>query len=74
MAAKGSEWTYTGWYVEMLGLTYPNCLPYAFADWDDTEESEDDDLRWRTIIIGSGERVRIPLPPPNPFAIPSNRG
>lgn len=73
-AAKGSDWTYAGWYVEVLGLTYPNLLPYAFADWDDPEEPEDENRRWRTIIIGTGKEVRIPVPPPNPFAAPSNRG
>lgn len=73
-AAKGSDWMYAGWYVEMLGLTYPNRLPFAFADWDGPEEPEGDDTRWRTITIGVGERVRIPLPPPNPFATPGHGG
>jgi hypothetical protein len=32
-AGRGSDWAYTGWYVEMLHLTYPDLLPYALADW-----------------------------------------
>ena len=31
-SAKGSDWRYVGWYVEMLGLPYLNLFPYAFAD------------------------------------------
>lgn len=67
-AAKGSDWTYAGWYVEMLGLTYPNRFPYAFADWDGPEEWENR-TSWRTTIIsnagGDDAQTRIPLPPSN---------
>lgn len=67
-AANGSDRAYAGWYLEMLALTYPNRLPYAFADWDDPEEPQDE-VSWHTIVIGTGDKTRIPLPPSNPFAI-----
>ena len=65
-AGKGSDWPYAGWFVEMLGRTYPNHLPYAFADWDGPEDWEVSDKYWRTITIGEGkgEDVRVPVPPP----------
>lgn len=66
-AAKGSDWTYAGWYVEMLGLTYPNRFPYAFADWDGPEEWSNR-TSWRTIVTDASDadtEVRIPLPPTN---------
>jgi len=37
-ACRGSDVPYAGWYVEMLGRTYPNRLPYALADWDHPED------------------------------------
>jgi hypothetical protein len=59
-AGRGSDWLYAGWYIEMLHLTYPNRFPYAMADWD-----------WEipkgympTMVVGAGEPVQIPLPPP----------
>lgn len=58
-AGRGSDWSYAGWYVEMLGLTYPNRLPYAYSDWEDDPE---DCLP--TISVGASEEVQIPLPPP----------
>src|ERR1035437_2074481 len=57
-AGNGSDWLYAGWYVEVLGLTYPNRFPYALADWDSPEDC------LPTISIGDGEEVLIPLPPP----------
>lgn len=63
-AGKGSDWPYAGWYVEMLGRTYPNHFPYAFADWDGPEDSDVRDKYWRTITIGEGDDVSVPLPPP----------
>lgn len=63
-AGYGSDWPYAGWYVEMLGLTYPNHFPYAFADWDTPEDWAASDKYWRTITIGEGEDVKVPLPPP----------
>lgn len=67
--AKGSDWTYVGWFIEMLGLTYPSRFPYAFADWDGPEEWENRTTSWRTTIIsdtaGDDAEIRIPLPPAN---------
>ena len=55
-AGAGSDWPYAGWYVEMLHLTWPDCLPYCYSDW------VDDDVQ---IMRTVGERrVLIPLPPP----------
>jgi hypothetical protein len=30
---EGRDWTYTGWYVEMLGFAERGHLPVAYADW-----------------------------------------
>lgn len=67
-AGRGSDWPYTGWYVEMLGLTYPNHLPYAFADSDRSTELATRDKYWRTISIGDGSNVIVPMPPPKSTA------
>jgi hypothetical protein len=55
---QGSDWTYAGWYQEMLGLTFPNLLPIAYRE----EGCPQDKL----LTIGpDGETpVIIPLPPP----------
>ena len=66
--AEGSDWTYAGWFVEMLGLTYPNHFPFSFADWDGPEEWENRTSSWRTTMIDAvavGDEIRIPLPPAN---------
>jgi hypothetical protein len=55
-AGRGADWAYTGWYVEMLHLTYPDLVPYTIADWDYPED----------YIPVTGDRdgsVRVPLPP-----------
>ncbi len=55
-AGKGSDWSYAGWYVEMLHLTYPNSFPIAYADWEVPDG----------YLMTTGERtdIRIPMPPP----------
>jgi hypothetical protein len=55
-AGYGSDWIYSGWYLEMLNLTYPERLPIAYADWD----LPDDYLS----STGGHQKIRIPLPPP----------
>jgi len=55
-AGRGSDWRYAGWYSEMLHLTYPDCFPIAYADW----ELPTDCLATN----GESDSVRIPLPPP----------
>jgi hypothetical protein len=55
-AGRGSDWSYAGWYVEMLHLTYPDALPVAYADYDLPTD-------WLT-TVGGNVPVRIPLPPP----------
>ena len=55
---RGSDWSYAGWYVEMLHLTYPNALPIAYANF----------LLPRgyltTDVLGEDPKVQVPLPPP----------
>lgn len=58
-AGRGRDWLYAGWYVEMLGLTYPNRFPYASADW----EVPEDYLPTITIGEDGGAEVHVPLPP-----------
>jgi hypothetical protein len=54
-AARGSDWPYAGWYVEMLHRTYPSALPIAYADWDLPSDC--------MIAIGGAEKIQIPFPP-----------
>lgn len=63
--AKGSDWTYAGWYIEMLGLTYPDLFPFAFADWDGPEDLDARASSWRTTIVSDSNsvNVNIPFPP-----------
>jgi|GEM_PF-762467 len=53
---KGSDWLYAGWYVEMLGKTYPDLFPIAYADW----ELPSDGLE----TTGARREVMLPMPPP----------
>ena len=55
-AGKGADWVYSGWYLEMLHLTYPNSCPVAFTD----------SVFMKEYLATTGKRsgVRIPLPPP----------
>ena len=60
VAASGRDEPYVMWFKEMLRLTDPNHLPYAFADW----ETPDDALE--CISPESGEQLVVPLPPSPP--------
>ncbi len=60
----GSDWPYAGWFVEMLGLAYRSHFPYAFVDWDGLDDPDIGDLYRRSITMGEGDDVRIPLPSP----------
>ena len=55
-AGKGDDPDYVRWYEEMLRITEPDGLPYAYADW----PSPDNCL---SIFYGSMD-IEIPLPPP----------
>lgn len=55
-AGRGRDWVYVGWYVEMLGLTYPDALPIAYSDY----YAADGFLP----TVGPGRCPRIPMPPP----------
>jgi hypothetical protein len=62
-AGRGSDWAYSGWYQEMLGLTHPDLLPIAYRD----EGCPKDRL---LTVGGSRSGVVIPLPPPGECAEP----
>lgn len=51
---KGSDWVYTGWYVEMMHLTYPDAFPYAFADYVPPGD---------VLYANRGRHLTLPLPP-----------
>ena len=55
-AGHGRDWIYVGWYVEMLGVTYPDSFPIAY--W----EGPINEPYLRT--IGRRDGVRVPMPPP----------
>jgi hypothetical protein len=52
---RGRDWLYVGWYQEMLGLTYPDVFPIAYADWD----LPADCLK----ATGETRQITIPMPP-----------
>jgi hypothetical protein len=54
-SGKGSDWAYAGWYLEMLYLTDPDCLPIASADYPLPKNY----IR----VVGERDDVMIPLPP-----------
>jgi hypothetical protein len=55
-AGRGPDWVYSGWYLEMLHLTYPDSFPIAYADWDLPKD--------HLATTGARCDIRIPLPPP----------
>jgi len=55
-AGEGRDWSYAGWYVEMLHLTYPDVLPVMFEDYLKITD--------HVPCRGRRERVEVPLPPP----------
>jgi predicted RNase H-like nuclease len=63
-AGRGSDWPYAGWYAEMLGLTWPDAVPIAYADWAMPPNE------WG--IVG-GHEGSIPLPPPIPVELRRTR-
>ncbi|RUL83181.1 ArsR/SmtB family transcription factor [Tautonia sociabilis] len=58
----GGDPAYARWFAEMIELTAPDGLVYAYADW----EMPDGHLP----ALGCTEDVRIPLPPPG--TVPDN--
>ena len=54
-AGYGADWTYAGWYMEMLHLTYPESFPIAYADWDLPKD--------HMPSTGRDNNIKIPLPP-----------
>jgi hypothetical protein len=64
-AGQGSDWSYAGWYLEMLHLTYPNSLPIVYADWDLSKDY--------IATVGERSDVQVPLPPPGLAANPKGR-
>lgn len=73
-AGRGSDWSYAGWYMEMLCLTHPDQFPYASA------KGKVPDAYLPTASPATGRlKLRIPLPPPGkaltvPEPLPSRRG
>jgi hypothetical protein len=64
VAASGSDWLYSGWYQEMLGITYPDLFPIAYADWELPADRLD--------TTGGRSGVYVPLPPPGQCEIGSD--
>jgi hypothetical protein len=58
--AKGRDWQYVGWYVEMLTLTHPNHVPITNEYLDQGPESR----CMRTIGYEDAKEVYVPMPPP----------
>jgi hypothetical protein len=56
-AARGSDWAYAGWYLEMLAKAQVGEFPVAYADW-----YEDPDPRW--LATTRGFQSGLPMPPP----------
>ena len=58
-ASRGDDWSYSGWYVRMLGYAERGQFPIAYADW------ELDDSRFLPLLGGESD---LPLPPPGDAA------
>ena len=58
--SQGRDWSYAGWYQEMLMRTSPNVFPMAFSS-DEYEEVVCDPLM--LIALGKGESSKMPVPP-----------
>ena len=57
--AKGQDWGYCGWYVQMLGFADRRAFPVAYCDY------MDEDLRRQKILQTTPEATReLPYPPP----------
>ena len=52
----GLDWTYAGWYVQMLGLAEQGVLPVAYGDW-----YTEPDPRW--LPTTDGFESGLPMPP-----------
>jgi len=58
-AGFGSDWQYAGWYQEMLRMTEPDALPFAYSD------GFNEDIEGLPCVCGSeAAPVIIPRPPP----------
>ena len=57
-AARGSDWAYAGWYLEMLSKARLGEFPVAYADW----WGERPDPRW--LPTTNGFDSGLPMPPP----------
>ncbi len=55
---RGSDWEYSGWYVDMLHRTHPNRFPVALKEY-----GPDDYITTAWVGRARG-KIRIPLPPP----------
>lgn len=53
-AGAGSDWTYAGWYVEMLGFAERGRFPVAYADWYGEAPP----------YLASDDERELPFPPP----------
>jgi hypothetical protein len=58
-AGFGTDWTYAGWYLEMLRLTDPDLFPIAYSDY------FDDELDGLPCTGGArAQDLLVPFPPP----------
>lgn len=53
-ASFGTDWSYAGWYVQMLGFAERGCLPVAYADWCGKEPG----------YLARDTQGELPFPPP----------
>lgn len=62
---RGRDWLYAGWFVEMLSLTHPDCVPVAYAEY----LEHGPESKWMPARSASGGReVALPMPPPGEAA------
>ena len=55
-SSRGDDWSYTGWYVRMLGYAERGMFPIAYAD-----SNGEPDPRFLTLL---GCESDLPMPPP----------
>jgi hypothetical protein len=57
---QGRDWTYAGWFTEMLGVAERGYLPMAFNDWSDLSDAP---ALPTTSADGIPDPPNLPLPP-----------
>ncbi len=62
-AARGADWAYAGWFVEMLGIAEQGWFPIVYADYE-IDESHGLVLTYPSDLAPVHQKPTLPPPPP----------